>query len=218
MLAARTHLQAYGNQMGRIATRSQFRNWASGRVEAAMQTELDRFPASLDPARRFFLFLVENDQRTHLDGHFETILEHRQELWTPFLDGDFLTSVLSVPADAGMGHRFYDRWFRTLAPPVWSVPWQTYPGHVPCPVPIPEDLSYQWTKGSQSRPSPPAELLRWLRMLVHGNFPAAAFSRPMVLGKLVLHALRIREGRGWLDQVATLHSYWDRAGHHDSPF
>jgi hypothetical protein len=27
-----------------------------------------------------------------------------------------------------------------------STPWQTYPGHVACPLPLPQGLSYQWAR------------------------------------------------------------------------
>jgi len=100
-----------------------------------------------DEAREFHIFLLLNDQRRHLSAHFEDIDLHRLEFHLPFFDSLFLESILEVPLDHCLFHRFYTEWFDLFPTIVKSVPWQTYPGHEPCPLPTPEGLRYQWQPG-----------------------------------------------------------------------
>jgi hypothetical protein len=101
-----------------------------------------------EPGRRFHLFLMLSDQRHHLTRHFESILEHRTELELPFFDSRFLETVLEVPVEDCLRHRFYYRWLEHFPAAVRSVPWQAYPGHLPCTVPWPEKVPTQWEKSA----------------------------------------------------------------------
>lgn len=97
-----------------------------------------------DRGRAFHLFLMLNDQRRHLSDFFENIDLGRLEFQLPFFDSDLLELILSSPVNDFLGHRFYMEWLKSFSPIITSVPWQAYPGHVPCPLPIPENLRYQW--------------------------------------------------------------------------
>jgi len=97
-----------------------------------------------DPAKSFHIFLMLNDQRRHLATHFEEIDLHRVEFHLPFFDSHFLEWILACPIDLLVGHHFYVKWLNLFPSFVQSVPWQTYPGHVPSPLPIPECLHSQW--------------------------------------------------------------------------
>lgn len=218
LAAIQIHLRAHGSPLGRRAVRASFDHWASGRVERAIRAEIDGYAAVADPARRFFLFMVENDQRRHLDAHFESLLQHRQELWTPFLDGDFLAKALPVPVDVGVGHRLYDRWFQLLPESTRSVPWQTYPGHVPCPLPVPPDLGYQWSTDYQSMPLGAAGVFSWARLLASPRFPGRIFRRSVAAANLALHVARIRPLRGWLDLVLEVEEQWSASRHEAVPW
>lgn len=110
-----------------------------------MRDELARF-ACQDQGRALHLFLMFNDQRRHLSDFYENIDLGRLEFQLPFLDSDFLELVLSSPVSDFLGHRFYMEWLKQFSPLVTSVPWQAYPGHVPCRLPIPTDLRYQWAQ------------------------------------------------------------------------
>ena len=110
-----------------------------------IETELDKIKCN-DPIRRFNLYLMKNDQRRHLVGHFETIDQHGIELILPFFDSNFLDLILRLPTEQCLAHRFYHLWLREMHPSVTAVPWQTYPGHEACPVPAPQKLGYQWDK------------------------------------------------------------------------
>jgi len=86
-----------------------------------------------------------NDQRRHLADLFENIDLGRLELEMPFYDSDFLELVVASPVNDFLNHRFYMEWLKQFGAVVTSVPWQAYPGHVPCPLPVPDDLQYQWS-------------------------------------------------------------------------
>jgi hypothetical protein len=99
-----------------------------------------------DPGQNLFLFLMANDQRRHLHGSYEDLDLHRLEIQLPFFDSSFLEFVLGLPLDQRLYHRFYTRWYGALPSAVREVPYQTYPGHVPCPIPAPRGWDHQWKR------------------------------------------------------------------------
>ncbi len=115
----------------------------SGILESGIRDELNDIHCD-DPARSFHIFLLLNDQRRHLSSHFEDIDLHRIEFHLPFYDSELLSSILECPVDSCLGHLFYTKWLKLFSPVVTLVPWQAYPGHEPCPLPIPQGLRYQW--------------------------------------------------------------------------
>lgn len=106
--------------------------------------ELKRLAECPDPGRRLHLFLMFNDQRRHMAEHFENIDVKRIELQLPFFDARFLAVILSLPIDSCLYHRFYLEWLGKFPPAITSVPWQAYPGHLPCPIPSPPGVRLQW--------------------------------------------------------------------------
>ena len=181
----------------------------SGVVREGVHDELERLSLA-EPGRRFHLFLLLNDQRRKLTRHFESIDRHRVELQLPFFDSAFLAVVLSVPVDACLGHRFYSLWFAQLDPRVREVPWQTYPGHDPCPLPLPEGLTYQWNADYQRRERAAerkALLRRVWQMLRSADFPHGMLSRGRILGAAALHAARLRDYEYALDAAAVCHAH-----------
>lgn len=127
----------------------------SGILKRAVRAELQRLPFqgieeelaaidSPDAGRKFHLFLMFNDQRRHLAQHFENIDVERIEFQLPFFDADFMESVLRLPNDWFMAHRFYMDWLAEFPNQLNTIPWQAYPGHIPCTLPSPPGLKYQW--------------------------------------------------------------------------
>lgn len=113
--------------------------------EQGIRDELARMDS--DPATALFLFLVVNSQRRHLASVYEDLDQHQVEYQLPFFDAKFLEFVFGLPLEYRMGHRFYVDWFQRFPDAVTGVPWQTYPSAAePCPLPIPEELAYQWDK------------------------------------------------------------------------
>src|SRR6185369_7613967 len=114
-------------------------------IKQGIHEELDRLHAE-EAGRNFYIFLAQNDQRRKLMVHFENIDLHRLEFQLPFFDGEFLASVIATPLDWCLKHRFYNKWLSLLPGAVTLVPWQSYPDHEPCPLPLPAELSYQWNE------------------------------------------------------------------------
>jgi asparagine synthetase B (glutamine-hydrolysing) len=112
-------------------------------IRQGIREELDQLHAP-DAGRNLYLFLVHNDQRRKLMVHFENIDLHRLEFHLPFFDAAFLESVMATPLDWCLRHKFYNKWLSLFPAAVTAVPWQVYPGHEPCPLPIQDGLGYQW--------------------------------------------------------------------------
>jgi len=108
-----------------------------------VQSELNSIQPE-DPGRLFYLFLLLNDQRRHMFVHFEDIDLDRIELELPFFDADLITAIVQQPIDRFLRHAFYLDWLAQFDPKVLAIPWQSYPGHVPCPLALPGNLEYQW--------------------------------------------------------------------------
>lgn len=99
-----------------------------------------------DPGKALLLFLIENDQRRHMASFYEDIDLNRLEYQMPFFDGEFLSLAVSLPIESTLYHRFYTRWLECFGDSITQVAWQTYPGHQPCPLPMPDNGVYQWER------------------------------------------------------------------------
>ncbi|MGH7734228.1 MAG: asparagine synthase-related protein, partial [Gemmatimonadales bacterium] len=169
---------------------------------------------SPDRGRGIYLFLLLNDQRRHLATHFENLDLDRLELQTPFYDSDFLQAMIEAPIDLCLGHRFYMKWLSHFPPTVTAVPWQFYPGHIPCPLPIPKGLHYQWQGRALAAFAEPRrrELLRDARaMLSAPDFPDDTLRKHTIR----LAAWISRAALGNYDYVlhhaSIYYRYWSRA-------
>lgn len=91
-----------------------------------------------------YYFLMLNDQRRHMDRHYESFHERGFDFSLPFFDKRLISLVSSLPANWVNNHRLYDKLFHKIGGNLTATPWQTYPGHKPCPLPIPSNLRYQW--------------------------------------------------------------------------
>ena len=170
-------------------------------------------PAShpLDPAREFHLFLLHNDQRRHLDRHFETIDLHRLEFQLPFFDTEVLRCILSAPLDECLHHHLYSDWLSEFPEIVRSTPWQTYPGHVPCPLPTIEDSTYQWGKRQSAlyRATERKGLLRKAWRLLFSASLTALLSRTRLALATTAYQLRLRDCGYMLRVALTFQRYWE---------
>ncbi len=179
-------------------------------LHQGVREELDDI-RSEDPARSFYLFLMLNDQRRHLANHFENIDLHRLEFQLPFLDSDFLTTVMAIPVELCLGHKFYTKWLKLFPPVVTSVPWQTYPNHEPCPLPIPAELTYQWdnTHLTAKRATKNQELLSYSAGLLKSNdFPSEILKRGYLRFASLVHRTGLRDYAYVIEAARTYHKYW----------
>jgi asparagine synthase (glutamine-hydrolysing) len=169
-----------------------------------------------DPGRGFHLFLLHNDQRRHLCDWYEHIDLHRLELQLPFYDGEFLELIASTPLDAYLGHRFYTQWLRCFPASVTGVPWQTYPGHEPCPVTFEDSgLGYQFG-GAFSREWTEIQKQGRLRhareMLGARGFPDPILNRMVLQLSTWAYARGFRDYSYVIDTAYCFYRYWRRCG------
>jgi asparagine synthase (glutamine-hydrolysing) len=194
------------------------RAWFATAVRDAIADQI-ALHRTADPARQFMLFLVANSRRRNMDRFHNEILDHRTEFWTPFSDGAFLEAALAVPTDLGVGHHFYMRWFNRLAPYVRQVPWQSYRGSVPCPLPIPEHVKSQWdpeTRAVRAAWRREASPFHWRTLL--GQFPSELFRRHRFLARAALHRARLKNGRRPLEALEYVTEFWNRSQDHPRPW
>jgi asparagine synthetase B (glutamine-hydrolysing) len=121
----------------------------SSQVMSEASAELRAIPLA-DPARRLQFFELQYELRGELASFFEAVASHRTELTLPFLDKELVRASISGPLDAMLQHALYHRLIQRLPPAVTAVPWQTYPGHEPCWLPLPVARD-QWAEGWLSR-------------------------------------------------------------------
>ncbi len=186
----------------------------SGILEDGIREELGRLN-SPDPARNFYLYLLLNDQHRKLARHFEDMDLYRLEFQLPFFDSDFLEAIVAMPIDICLRHRLYVKWLSLFPPAVTSVPWQAYPGHQPCPVPVAEKLAYQWADKYQSAERS-SQLRRESReaitMIKSPDFPAEVLSRGNLRLAAVIHRTGFRNYQYLLGPAATYHFFWQKCG------
>lgn len=167
--------------------------------------------SSPDGARAFHLFLMMNDQRRHLARHFEDIDLERIEFQLPFFDADFLASILRLPIEPMMFHHFYMDWLARFPNGLDTTPWQSYPGHVPCPEASLHGLKYQWTgyydkaMYAQMRR---ATIREGWRMLIDAGLPTQLLSRGALLGAVTMTACGIGDYSYLIKTASTFNRYW----------
>lgn len=152
-----------------------------------------------DPLRRFHLYWMFNRTRRHIDGHFEHIDRHHFELHLPFFDRSFLEALFRVPVRRLLKHRFYHEWLECFPEVTTAVPWQTYPGHLPCPIPYDSDLPHQWEEKTslaairQQRNGRRIRRRRLAKMAFSRSFPSDLLDRKRLLAAGLLDQMRIRD-------------------------
>ena len=186
-----------------------------------VQQELRALHAA-DPGRSFYLFLMLNDQRRHLAEHFEHTDLHRVELQLPFYDSEFLELMVSSPVDLCLGHGFYNQWLQYLPPSMLQVPWQAYPDHEPCPLPMPEGLRYQWGPQPYFMNFQEAQKQRLLedagRLLTAKDFPDTILNKSHLRLATWAYRFGLRETSHVLQSSRTVYQYAPlQQCHHQAP-
>jgi hypothetical protein len=166
---------------------------------------------SEDAGRNFYLFLMHTDQRRNMMRHFENIDLHRLEFQLPFFDAAFLESVMATPIDWCLRHTFYNKWLSLFPAPVTEVPWQVYPGHEPCPLPIQEGLGYQWDEKFQATErvaQKRALLAQATRLLSAADFPHEILSKRNLRLAAWTHQAGWRDYEYAIAAAQTYYEYW----------
>lgn len=181
-------------------------------IPVGIREELDD-ARSADPARSFYLFLMLNDQRRKLAGHFEDIDLHRRELQMPFFDNSVVELILSIPVDLCLEHRLYVKWLSRFPAAVTAVAWQGYPGHVPCPLPVPDGLSYQWEaryQATEQRALKRTLNQRARRLVRSKNFASRILNKNNIRLAALIHQTGWRD-YGYIIETAEIYQkYWTK--------
>ncbi len=110
--------------------------WAEALPISSLMAELDQIHCD-EPARTLYVFRMEHDQRRLPAFHFKLIDLVPFEFVEPFFDPEVLRIACRLPMDYCLClHMYHDR-LKRVPPEVLSVPWQVYPGHEFCPIPLP---------------------------------------------------------------------------------
>ena len=143
---------------------------------------------NVEPGRNAHLFFMLNDQHRHLTGHFERLHLSGFDLVLPFFDGRFLATVLSSRIDPFLRHGLYNELMASLGGPISRVPWQSYPGHHPSPVPVDSGLRKQWGEGWHDAATERRQRRDFLRGSLRGltstAFPGEVLNRPKLLASV----------------------------------
>jgi asparagine synthetase B (glutamine-hydrolysing) len=183
-------------------------------VVQGIRDELNEMHAK-DAGRNFYLFLMRNDQRRKLTSHFENIDLHRLEFQLPFFDAGFLASVIATPLDWCLRHKFYLKWLSHFPSPVAAVPWQAYPGHAPCPLPIPAELAYQWDDGYQADEDSSQKqnvIAQASELLRASDFPDQILNKRKLRLAAWIHSRGWRDYRYAIEAARTYHFYAQKCG------
>jgi asparagine synthase (glutamine-hydrolysing) len=186
----------------------------SSALEQGMREELDDLHCE-DPGRNLYLFLLLNDQRRHLANQYERIDTSHIDYVEPFYDSDFLTTIMSVPLDLCLLHRFYNKWLKLFPVPVSSLPWQSYPGHERCPLPQPAGLISQWS--GKQRLFLEQRLRRGLIqksgvLLADHNFPKPLLRKNYLRFARLLYGWKLQDYGYVLEAAAVYNRYWEVSG------
>lgn len=164
-----------------------------------------------DPAKGFYIFLMHNDQRRHLARHFEDMDLHRIELQVPFFDSGFLEVILRSPIDIFLRHKFYSKWISRFPSVLTSVPWQTYPGHEPCPISVPRNLGYQWSLEELRKVQKmyKSKLLEDINTLLGTkDFPGDILDKKRLQMARIMYLSGVRDYSYVLNYAITIWKYW----------
>lgn len=166
-----------------------------------------------DLASAYHLYLVRNHQRNDFTEHFEQLDRHRLEFRSPFYDSDFVAAVLRVRADERTGHKFYHEWMKFL-PKVCDVPWQTYPGHESCPLPIPPEHLSQWHDQSEQQRRDilrPKLVKSAASMVMSSQFASPLLRRGHACAAVLLHGLHLRNCHSALNTLVAYQNCWEKS-------
>jgi hypothetical protein len=183
-------------------------------IKQGIREELDQLDAQ-DAGRNFYLFLMLNDQRRSLTRHFENIDQHRLEFQLPFFDGRFLSSIIGTTLNWCLRHKFYVKWLAHFPPVVTAVPWQTYPGHEPCPLPAPSGLVDQWDDSYQAKEGASQKqrvMKQASELLRAADFPDKILNRRNLRLAAWIHARGWRDYRYAIEAAQTYHAYSKKCG------
>lgn len=199
-----------GLKLPKRMLRGAFADGLDARMREAILREVQQVKPA-DPGRRIDLYLLHNATRCQLHPGQEKVDLVRLELQVPMLDAAFVRLGLELNSDQLARHHLYHLWLDCFGAPVNTVPWQAYPGHEPCPLPLPADARPQWSIAAEPSFRRKA-LMRSARSLLAGNAPFDLLSWPVLAAGSAAHAAGIRDF-GYAIRLATrIAEWWKKSG------
>jgi asparagine synthase (glutamine-hydrolysing) len=211
----RTYLRQRGiTYLKRMYRKDFFKN-VEGILEETIREELAPFHSG-DGAQDFNTFLVSNcNDRKPYHVIYEDIGRNRMEFQQAFYDSAFVETMVSVPIDLLPLHKFYAKWLHRFHPVLQSVAWQTYKGHVPCPLPIPENLKDQWSRENAATSPYKVEkekILRKARAFKEAKpFPRQILNGPYLRLAAFLHRFDVGDYSYAINTADRYLKYWKLA-------
>jgi hypothetical protein len=187
--------------------RRDFRNLLERIPRQGVQEELATLGCH-DPGQSLFLFFLFSADRGGMAEIVAKADVKRIEYHLPFLDSALVETMLELPVDRCFGHAAYVKWLQYFPPAVVAVPWQTYPGSVPCPIPAPPGIpsQFEWDRitSRRDRSRRRKELGDLARgVLSSASFPAEILSRPSFRLMAYAHRAGLRD-YGYAIRVANV--------------
>jgi hypothetical protein len=166
----------------------------------------------IDPGQSLYLLYLLSADRGGMAEIVSKTDVKRIEYHLPFLDSALVETMMEIPVDLCFGHAAYVRWLQHFPPAVTAVPWQAYPGSVPCPVPIPEGIPSQWEPDDVTVRGLRLRQQRKLcdtarRLLASAVFPGDILSRPKFRVMTFAHRARLRNYAYAIELADTYHRY-----------
>lgn len=156
--------------------------------------------------RSLWLFRLRNHHRRITAFHFEQIDTVPFEFIEPTADPELIQLVATLPIDFCLRHHMYHEWLKRFPPEIMTVAWQSYPGHLPCPIALPPGFA-QWAAPLESSRSRLGSLRQALRQLGRSD---PVLSRPRVAMSYLLHGLKLRDTSHLLKQAELIEAALQR--------
>lgn len=199
-----------GLKLPKRLLRGTFADVLDARLRDAILREVQQVEPA-DPGRRIDLYLLHNATRCQLHPGQEKVDLVRLELQVPMLDAALVRFGLELSSDLLARHHLYHLWLGRFGAPVNTVPWQAYPGHEQCPLPLPANARPQWSIAAEPSFRRKA-LMRSARRLLAGNAPFDLLRWPVLAAGTAAHAAGVRNF-GYAIRLATrIAEWWQRSG------
>lgn len=176
--------------------------------EAAMVETVKELGCA-EPGKRLYVFHLLEEMVSDAHKYLERIDLDGVEFLYPFCDSRLIEIMMSVPIDHSLNHGLYIRFFDRFPEFARSVPWQTYPGAPPCPIPHDDDLPNQWAGSKQ------ISRLKYLKgdeamaaLLKGGPLPTKILNPYVLKIMAILHRLRLGNYGYAFERSLALQHYW----------
>ena len=131
----------------------------------------------------------------------------------PFFDSSFVELIVSIPIDLCLEHRLYLKWLALFPKAVSAVPWQAYPGHLPCPLPIPDELDYQWGdkfQAAEQRALKKTFDQRARRLIESRDFASRILNKNNIRLAALIHRTGWRDYGYFIETAEKYQRYWTK--------